>query len=304
MTASQAPATSVRRWFAPVPQRRVELVRIVTFGYAALWLILRFRYLLDVTDLPARRFEPVGVLLPLARPPSLPVVVAVWVIALAACVGVIAGRALRRSAPIGAVGMLLIATFTSSYGQVFHTEHLLVLHLLVLAAAVIVEPRAGRDGETSAWPLNLMISIVGLTYVLAGVAKLRWSGWDWVTGDVLQNWVAVDNLRKVLFDDWYSPIGGWLSGIGWVWMPIAVLTLVVEFGAPLALVPGRVRTSWLIGAWGFHIGVLALMAISFPYQLTGVAFVAFVRTELIEERVRSAFQDRRRQRVRLGGTTP
>ena len=149
-----------------------------------------------------------------------------------------------------------------------------------------------------------MMSIVVLTYVLAGVAKLRWSGSDWVRGDVLQNWIAVDNLRKILFDDLHSPIGGWMSGFGWVWMPIAVLTLIVELGAPIALAPGRVRAAWLVAAWGFHVGVFALMAISFPYQLTGVAFASFLRTEVIVDQIRPLVVRRHPVPFRLGGRTP
>jgi hypothetical protein len=279
-------------------------VRVVVFGYAALWLILRFRYVLDVANLPDRRFHPVGVLVLLERPPATSVVVAVWAVTFIGCGACVAGRSLRWSAPTGAAGMLFLATFTSSFGQVFHTEHLLALHLLVLAAGVLVEPPAPSDGETSGWPLNLMMCIVVLTYVLAGVAKLRWSGADWVSGDVLRNWIAVDNLRKILFDDLHSPVGGWLSGIGWIWMPIAAATLMVELGAPIALLTGRIRTVWLVAAWGFHVGVFALMAISFPYQLTGVAFASFLRMEIIAERVRPAVALRRPVRFGLGGRTP
>ena len=55
---SEAPATRPRTWFAPVPVRRLELVRRCTFGYALAWLVVRFAYLADVAGLPARRFEP------------------------------------------------------------------------------------------------------------------------------------------------------------------------------------------------------------------------------------------------------
>jgi len=284
---SEAPATTPREWFSAVPARRLELVRRCTFGYAVVWLVVRFAYVADVASLPARRFEPVGVLDWMAEPPSRPLVIGVWLVTLVACGVVTLDRGVRLAAPVGAFGMLVLATVTSSYGQVFHTEHLLVLHLLVLAVGVLVEPPARPGGETSGWPLNLMMAIVVVTYVLAGVAKLRWSGVEWVTGDVLQNWIAIDNLRKLLFDDLYSPIGGWLSSIGWVWLPVAVLTLVVELGAPLALVPGRVRTLWLVVAWSFHVGVFTLMAISFPYQLCGIAYLAFVRPEVWERRLRS-----------------
>jgi hypothetical protein len=288
-----AAATTPLRWFAPVPSRRVELVRTFTFAYAVVWLVVRAGYVRDVARLPARRWEPVGVLDGLSSPPAGAVVLIAWLVALVACGAVVAGRGVRLAAPVGAAAMLLLATFTSSFGQVFHTEHLLVLHLGVLAAAALAEPPLRSSGTTSGWPLNLMMAIVVVTYVLAGVAKLRWSGLGWITGDILRNWIAIDNLRKLLFDDLHSPIGGWLSGVAWVWPPIAVVTLAVELGAPLALLAGRWRTVWLVTAWAFHVGVFALMAISFPYQLLGIAYLAFVRTEVVESAVRSGWRNRR-----------
>ena len=173
---SEALATRPRTWFAPVPARRLELVRRCTFGYALGWLVVRFAYVVDVAGLPARRFEPVGVLDWMDEPPGRPLVIAVWLVTLVACGSATLNRAVRFTAPVGAVGMLLLATLTSSYGQVFHTEHLLVLHLAVLAVGMLVEPAAPPDGETNGWPLNLMMAILVVTYVLAGVAKLRWSG--------------------------------------------------------------------------------------------------------------------------------
>jgi hypothetical protein len=284
-----AAVTSAARWFGSVPTRRVELIRIVTFGYAAAWLVVRSVYVWDVSGLPSRRFEPVGVLAWMGSPPPRVAVMTIWAVALIASVLVVRGRALRATAPVGAAAVLVVVTMTSSYGQVFHTEHLLAVHLAVLAVAVVVE-RARSDGETSAWPLNLMMVIVATTYVLAGVAKLRFSGLDWVTGDVLRSWVAADNLRKILVGDYHSPLGGWLAGVDWVWPSIAAMTLAVELGGPVALLSGRIRHAWIALAWSFHVGVLVLMAITFPYQLLGIAYLPFLRVELLEagviERVR------------------
>ncbi len=267
------------RWFGPVPARRLVIVRMLTFGYALGWLVVRSRYLYDVSRLPARRWDPVGVLDALAAPPADGLVLVIWLVSVAACAAVVVGRATQVAAPAGAAGLLLLVTYTSSFGQVFHTEHLLALHLVVLAVAAVVEPVRGEF--VRGWPLELMMCVVVVVYVVAGVAKLRWSGADWVTGDVLRNWIAVDNLRKELFGDIYSPLGGWLATVPWVWGPIAVATLAVELGSPVALRRGRVRLLWIAVAWGFHVGVFVLMAISFPYQLFGVAYLAFLPVERI-----------------------
>jgi len=280
-------------WFAPVPARRLDLVRAATFGYAVLWLIVRVRYVWDVAGLPARRFHPVGVLTWFDSQPSRTAIMLVWGLAVCGSLLAACGRAVRFSASIGSLAMLVIATFTSSFGQVFHTEHLLVLHLLVLAVFVVVDTSAGQD-ERTGWALSLMMAIVVVSYVVAGLAKLRFSGADWLTGDVLRNWVAADNLRKLLLNDFHSPLGGWLAGVEWIWPPVAALTLMVELGAPIALTSGRARLLWLAVAWSFHVGVFVIMAITFPYQLTGVAYLAFLPVERIETWARQFFSSRRR----------
>ena len=274
------------RLSAPVPGQRLRIVRTLTFGYAAVWLLVRVVYVWDTASLPARRFEPIGVLAPMSDPPPKPAVLAVWLIALASAVMVTLGRAVRLNAPVAAVSLLLVTTFTNSFGQIFHTEHLLVLHAGVLARAALLEPERDRV-EVSGWPLRLMMLIVVAAYVVAGVAKLRFGGMAWLDGDVLRSHVAYDNLRKVLVGDIHSPVGGRLSGEAWLWAPIAWTTLVLELGAPAALVPGRIRLVWIAAAWTFHLGILVLMAILFPYQLSGVAFAAFVPVERIRRRRRA-----------------
>lgn len=275
--------------------RRLVLVRAATFGYAAVWLVVRGPYLWDVTGLPDRRFEPVGLLAALDWRPGRLVVITLAAATLCGAVLAAAGRMIRVAAPAAAFGMLMVATLTSSFGQVFHTEHLLVLHLLVFAAHAWTADRGGAspDAWHVRWALGTLAAVTAITYVVAGVTKLRMAGTGWVSGEVLRNWVAADNLRKLLLEDPYSPIGGKLAGIGWVWAPIAVATLAVELGAPLAVLAPRraaavwVATVWVAAAWLFHVGVLGLMAIAFPYQLSGVAYLALLPIERIEHRVHS-----------------
>lgn len=182
------------------------------------------------------------------------------------------GRFWRFTAPAAAVGVGVVLSYRSSWGQIFHTENLLVLHLMILGAVALVDgDRPGR--RTGDLGPQAMTVVLVVAYVLAGWAKLRIAGLDWVSGDSLRNHVAHDNLRKVLVGDWHSPLGGWVVGHGWMFGPLAVVSLVTELAAPVALLGGRLRTVWVAAAWLFHLGVLALMAIVFPYQLSGVAFV-------------------------------
>ena len=93
-------------------------------------------------------------------------------------------------------------------------------------------------------PVQLMALVTIITYVLAGMAKLRNGGMDWLVGDVLRNQVAFDNLRKELLGAWHSPFGGWAVRYAWIFPPMAVATVVVELGAPVAFLGGRWRTIW------------------------------------------------------------
>ena len=55
--------------------------------------------------------------------------------------------------------------------------------------------------------------------------------------------------------------------------------MAVELGAPLALLGRRCGVAWAAAAWLFHVGVFALMAIAFPYALSGIAFAPLLPVE-------------------------
>ncbi len=277
-------------WYlAPAPATRLAALRILVVGYCLVFALVRTPYWLDVARLPEHRYEAVGVLTPLDAP--LPVgLVATFagITAVALALG-LAGVRWAVSGPVGAIGMLVLTTHGNSWQQVFHTENLPVLHLVVLAAAPAAAAwsrdarRDDADGPPDAprfgWPIRAMAVVTVTTYVLAGVAKLRVGGVAWLTDEALRNHIAYDNLRKELLGDLSSPVAPWALRQTWLFGPVALVTLVVELGAPLALFGGRLRTLWVSAAWGFHLGVLVLMAILFPYPLLGIAYAPLFRVE-------------------------
>lgn len=283
--------TRLDRWYrADVPAERLAVLRILVVGYALGFLVVRAPHLVDVArlaDVAPDRWAPVGPLLALDEPPSASVVVLVLVASIAAGVAALVGWRWRWSGPLFAIGFLVVTSHRSSWGQIFHTENLVALHLIVLAvapAAVALSVDARRrpgpaPATTSGWPVRLAAVVVVVAYVLAGVAKLRIGGPDWLIGDGLRHHVAHDNLRKALVGDVWSPLGGWAVAQAWWFGPMAVGSVAVELGAPLALLGGRWRTVWVAAAWTFHVGVVALMAIVFPYQLLGIAFAPFLPLE-------------------------
>ncbi|HEX7094567.1 MAG TPA: HTTM domain-containing protein, partial [Acidimicrobiales bacterium] len=280
------------RWFlAPVPSERIAALRILVGLFGTVYVLVRVPYILDVAALPDARFEPVGVVRVLDEPLPMWSVQALLAVTAVLALTFTVGWLHRITGPAYAIALLATLSYSNSWQHVAHTENLLVLHTaaLAIAPATLVwsldarraQRQAPRQHSVSGWTVQLMSIITVLTYVVAGVAKVRHGGIDWVTGDVLRNLVAHDNLRKIVLGDAHSPIGGALVAHGWVFPPMAFAALLVELGAPLALLGLRASRVWIVAAWLFHAGVLAVMAILFVYPLTGIAFASMLRPEAL-----------------------
>lgn len=291
------------RFMEAAPARRLATLRILVGTFATVFLVVRSGYLFDISGLPPARFEPVGLLGWLDEP--LPVWFVKASVAFAVGCGVLftLGWWYRISGPLFAIGFLLLTTYDNSWQHVAHTENLAALHLLVLgfapaADALSVDERrsAGGPAEVHArygWPVRLVSLITVATYVIAGIAKQRNGGLHWITGDVLRNQVANDNLRKIVLGDTYSPIGARLVAHGWLFPPMALGTMIVELGAPLALIRGRIRAVMVGAMWFFHVAILGVMAILFIYPLTVIAYASLLRPERLADAVSARVRARR-----------
>lgn len=325
---------AVARWLAPVPVERSVVVRTVIVGYALVFLLARSVYLRQAAGLPAAQWRPVGLFTTLDAPPPPWMIGALWGAGVAAAVAVLADRARRAALAALAAAMLVVETYDTSWGQLFHTGHLVTLHLLVLAGAALLEPATvtgraerpaappagsvpsggsllsgasvlSRPSMVSGWPLRLLSAVTVLTYLIAGVAKLRLGGGAWLDGAALRNQVAYDNIRKELVGSVSSPVAGLVLAHTWWWWPIALATLAVELGAPAALVWRPLRRWWVMAAWVFHVGIVGLMAIVFAYPLSGAAYVSLLEPERYRA-VRPLLhgRPRRPRRTVKGRTTP
>ncbi|MBZ0237059.1 MAG: HTTM domain-containing protein [Deltaproteobacteria bacterium] len=278
---------ALRWWFRPAPAERLAALRILVGAFAFLYLTTRLPMFLGYARFPARDFVPLGVTRILEQPLSAAAHTAILVITVVLAAAFVAGVWYRVTAPLFAALLLWVLTYRSSWGMPFHTENLLVLHVIVLALAPAadawsVDARrrgASSPSEAYGWPLRLMAALTCLTYVLAGIAKLRLGGLAWAEGDFLRDQVAVDNLRKVLLGADASPLATPLLEHAWLFEVMAFATLAIELGAPVALAGGRVALAWALLAWGFHVGVVALMAIVFPYPLVWVAYAPLFAAE-------------------------
>jgi hypothetical protein len=274
------------------PARRLATFRVLTGLYALIYLVSRIPYYLDLAELPARRWAPPMPLSWLDAPPGRTTVVVVLAATLLAGLGYLLGWAYRWSGPIFAVLLLAVLSYGNAWGHVFHTDNLLALHVGIVGLTPAADAWAlgARRAEPAddvryGFPLRLAAVVTVLTYVVTGVAKLRYAGVDWLTGDTLLNQIAFDNARKKVLGDDYSPLAAAFAAHPWIFRPMGLLTLVVELGAPVALIGRRWAAAWSVAAWTFHLGIFALMWISFVYPLSLVAFAPFFRIERPVERL-------------------
>ncbi|MFV1990653.1 MAG: HTTM domain-containing protein [Acidimicrobiales bacterium] len=276
-------------WFAPGPARHLAYLRIASGGFALAYLLVRAPHLLSFGSYDADRFEPVGIVgTILGEPLSATMVTVLLLIAIALGVCFVAGVKFRFLGPAFAIALLWVTSYRNSFGTVLHTENLFVLHVAILsltsaADAISFDARpariAGREPVPDAkyrWPVASLVLLTGLTYFLAAIAKLQTAGLEWFGGDPLRNHLAFDNLRKHLLGDYSSPVIGFFLELDFIWVPIAIFTIVIELGAPLAVLSRRLALGFAGLLWSFHVGVVILMAIVFPYQLIGIAFLPYL----------------------------
>lgn len=273
-----------RWWFADAPAERLAAVRIFVGAFAFVWVAFRLPEFYAVAKFPAAHWRPVGVtrVLDAPLPPSAVLVIGIVTAVLLAAF--VLGVWHRVLAPLAALGLLWTLTYRNSWGMIFHTENLLVLHVLVLAItpcadAFALAPRPARAGAGYGWALRLLAAITIVTYVLAGIAKLRIAGMDWLDGEQLRNQIAVDNLRKALLGDSIAPLATPFLDHPAGFVVFSIATIVLEVGAFVALLHERVGRWWALVAWGFHAGVVLLMNIWFPYPLLGLAYLPLLRAE-------------------------
>ncbi len=298
MTPCQAQSWFSQTWYRPMPKERLATLRIAIVFFSLVALLVQFRKYSAYASFSPQQFQPVGVVRILAAPLPAGWMLVCLILTLGlGCLALIGWRYILTG-PLYALAVLWVTSYQHSWGQIFHTDNLLVIHLLILAVAPAADAysmQRVRRSSTGAhgWPVRLMCLVTVLVYAVSGIAKLRNSGLAWIEPDILRNHIAMDNLRKIELGDIHSPLAPWLLKYRPLFGVMAAFTLVVELGSPAALFHRKVAAAWVVMAWMFHVGILALMAIVFPYFLSGVAYASFFRCERLVEWVRARVHHRR-----------
>ncbi len=274
------------------PPERLAAFRIMLGSFVTGYLAIRLPVFVELTSRDSNRFDPAGLFRLVDAPLAAALYLAMIALTIIAGVAFTVGWRFRVTGPTFAVLLLVVTSYRSSWGQLLHFENLMVLHVVALAPfraadAWSVDARTGDEGAAGGvgahvryhFPLQLASVIVVVTYVLAGIAKLRYGGLDWVRGDSLRNHIAYAAARVELLGGSSSPFAAFAVRNAWILPPAAVASIVIELGAPLALIHKRIRNVWVAFAWLMHAGILALMLIVFPSPLLLIAFAPMFELE-------------------------
>jgi hypothetical protein len=292
-----------RFWFADAPAARLALLRILIGLFILHEMADHYSAWVKVGGTNESLFAPVGVVSVLDKPLSPDVFQALLTICIVLNVLFILGWRHRYIAPVFALLLLWVLTYRNSWSMIYHSANLPVLHILILGLTPAADAlsldawrrrRAGMPNPCESWrygwPIKLICAITVATYLLSGVAKVAGPlGWSWATADALRSQVAADALRKEVLGDSGSPLFYKVYDQDWLFAVLAVGSLAMELGAPIALLDRRLGYVWAVTAFLMHWGIFAIMSITFAYQLCGVCFASFFPLErLVNWRSKSA----------------
>jgi hypothetical protein len=280
-----------------VPAARTGLVRALVGGYTLVYLGRRRQMFREVTRTDPALFKPVGPVRALRKPLPPPVADALSDATLVSTALFTLGAGHRVTGRLHSALLAWTLSYRNSWSMIYHSDNTMVLHTLVLGAtrsadAVSVDALV-RGGDTPAdhprydVPLQVMNAASTAAYLLAGVAKVAGpSGWHGADGAGMRRQVAVDGVRKELFGSEAAPVGAALYRHKHLFTAMAAGSLVLELGAPLAMLDRRLGRAWVAAMFGLHWGIRAVMGITFRYQMSGVSFASWLEVERLLDLVR------------------
>jgi hypothetical protein len=137
----------------------------------------------------------------------------------------------------------------------------------------LIARRRGRAPDEVApsgeyrWPVRAVWAILSLTFFAAGVSKLRHGGLAWITSESM-SLVLNQHVYQIASEDPLLPdLTLYLSRYPRLCSLMALGTVVIEAGYPLALFHRRARWFFPTAMCGLLIGIRVLMGPTFPQFL-------------------------------------
>lgn len=276
-TATSAPTSSnrLREWFfAPAPLARIAVLRVFVYLFVIYDLFYVVNDPPNLSQNSGLLYRPIRLREWLHLPTPFPEYVDVLrVVVILGCLVVIAGvfARLPKWVTTGA-GFAVALAFTDwvsvgmSYSKVDHDHFPLIAAIWVLPTVGVALTRSrGLRSEAAGWALvSIQIACVA-TYFLSTVAKIRYGGWDWVTGSTFA-WAMTrrgTDLGRLMLDP------------PWILTASQFLIFAVELLSPLLLLArGKLLYLMVLGFMLFHLSTYLTLKIHFlPLVVCLLAFL-------------------------------
>lgn len=245
-----------RWWLQPMPMARIAVYRVLAYLFIPIDVLLTTAWVAEHRDVPTGLYQPllIGQLLPLPLPTYTLVATLKWALLVAAVLAA-TGRAPRLLGATVFVLYLEWMVIAMSYGKVDHDRFAYLVALAVLPTVGATSLRDTRRTEAAGWALRMIQVSVVITYFFAAWSKVRFGGWDWVTGATLTRAVI---RRGTVFANWTLDVPNLLVAAQWT-------LFVLEMLSPLILLArsDRARALVVFILVGFHVMTYAAITIVF-----------------------------------------
>jgi hypothetical protein len=136
------------------------------------------------------------------------------------------------------------------------------------------------ETDAAVWPLRLTQLLLAWSYFSNAMAKLSYSGTQWMNGYTLQESLLYTSIQ------WNRPLGLWLAQQHELCVALSIATIALELAFPLAVFVPRTRPLILISGVAFHVVTFLTMNVGFFQHI--VLYAVFVDFEGLAARVRTA----------------
>ncbi len=281
-------------WFSPIVPERLAILRIFIGSFSLWYLVTRFDMLQSIAKSSASMYEPVGLARFLQNPMASELFNVLLIITISLNVAYVIGWKFRWTGPAFGLLLLFMMSYRNSWSMIYHNYIATVLHVLIIGVTASADAisydawrQKGRNwrekgiaGWQYGWGVKLICTATVATYVLSGLAKVFGElAWAWVDGSAMRSQVAVDALRKEMLGGAANPWFEWLYPHTELFLIMGIGTMILELGAPAALLHRKIAAIWALLTLSMHWGIYFIMGIDFPYHTYGFIFLSFFAVE-------------------------
>ena len=275
MMNDRSPLTLIdKALFSPEKPIYLGVCRLVMFGWLFVWYFITD--LAFIAEYPVQMWAPVPLLelVGLTAQPSYAVVTtlkAIWEVSLfLACIGLFTRYSIAASFLIG----LYLLAASHSFYKINHSDAGLLMAMFILMLSrcgdafsvdslsrvwnqkgLSITPPSGEYR----WPVQIIRIIWVIVFFLAGVAKLRNGGMDWMFSDSMANLI----LRKQYVWEPPTSMAWYFLSHPWTCAAMSAGAVIIELLAPLVLFSKIARLLIVPAMLGMQIGIRLIMGDDF-----------------------------------------